>query len=355
MSQRKTKVFLGAFVNYTNAQNLNCLALAEHLDKSKYEVLTCVGYSGDLPSEDIPGVRYLRMRYPAKIWRPLCFLRGLLWCDVAYLPKPENWQWCRFWLRLLRKQAFKTVEGVFSGVAYQRAMELEKSETGVVESLTYTGHTYSITRSMIERNREILGLQTSDHVLYLGSEAKQFENTCIRTQLADVILIGADLERKGVRDYFELAGRFPQLKFHIVGGGVGTLDPVPECQRLGLSNVVCHGRLAHDDLANLLRTVQLHVFPSRAEGFPKVTLECAAAGVPSLVYGDYGADEWITTGKDGFVVSTVDEMAQVIQGLLDHPERLESLADNARQLAKRFDWNVLVKDWENVIDSLTVR
>lgn len=355
MAQRKTKIFLGAFVNYTNAQNLNCLALAEHLDKSKYEVMTSVGYSGELPIKSIPGVRYLRMHYPAKIWRPICFLLGLLWCDVAYLPKPECWRWCRFWLRALHKPAFKTIEAVVFGEMYQRALASEEVKSDLLALMTYTGHTYSITRAMIAKNQEKISLRTDDHVLYLGADSKRFENTNVRSRLTDVILIGADLERKGVRDYFELAGRFPQLKFHVVGGGVGTLDPVPECQRLGLANVVIHGRLSHTQLADLLRDMQLHVFPSRDEGFPKVTLECAAAGVPSLVYGDYGADEWITTDKDGFVVSTVDEMAEVVRGLLEHPERLDPLAENARKLARRFDWAIVVKDWEAVIERLVRR
>ena len=105
----------------------------------------------------------------------------------------------------------------------------------------------------------------------------------------------------------------------------------------------------HSQLKKLLSKVQLHVFPSRAEGFPKVTLETAAAGVPSIVYDDYGADEWIATGRDGFVVKTLDDMAAVVKDLLDHPEKLQSLADNACALAKRFDWKVQVKCWEREI------
>lgn len=355
VSQRKIKVFLGAFVNYTNAQNLNCLALAEHLDKSKYEVMTCVGYSGDLPEKVIPGVRYLRMHYPAKLWMPLCFLLGLLWCDVAYLPIPGYWRWCRFWLRVLRKPAFKTIEGAFIGTNLEKALALFGTKETLMEALTYTGHTYSITEAMKEPNRKAIGLETEAKVLYLGTETAQFANDVRRIALTDVAIVGSNLYYKGLDDFFALAKRFSQLHFHVVGDGMGRVNPEAEAARFGLSNVVCHGRLSHGDLAEFLKTVQLHIFPSRAEGFPKVTLECAAAGVPSLVYGDYGATEWITTGKDGFVVSTVDEMAQVIQTLLDHPERLESLADNARQLARRFDWNVLVKDWETVIDSLAVR
>ena len=35
----RIKVFLGGYINYTNAQNLNCRAIAEHLNKDKFERL----------------------------------------------------------------------------------------------------------------------------------------------------------------------------------------------------------------------------------------------------------------------------------------------------------------------------
>ena len=50
------------------------------------------------------------------------------------------------------------------------------------------------------------------------------------------------------------------------------------------------------------------------------------------------------------MVKSVDDMITVIHDLLDHPEKLQPLADNARELAKSFDWKVRIKDWEKVID-----
>ena len=50
--RRKKKVFLGAFLNYINAQNLNCLALAKYLDKEKFEVYALIFPSGNLISKN---------------------------------------------------------------------------------------------------------------------------------------------------------------------------------------------------------------------------------------------------------------------------------------------------------------
>ena len=133
---------------------------------------------------------------------------------------------------------------------------------------------------------------------------------------------------------------------------MGKIDFPQEIEKRNLKNLKWHGPESHEQLKKSLENIQLHVFPSRAEGFPKVTLETAAAGVPSVVYDDYGANEWITSGKNGFVVKSVNDMITVIQDLLDHPEKLQPLADNARELAKSFDWKVRIKDWEKVIDEL---
>ena len=349
--KRKVRVFLGAFLNYTNAQNLNCLALAKHLDKTKYEVLSMIGYSGTLKVEAIPGVRYLKIRYPARIWRLICFFRGIWWCDVAYLPKPENWRACAWMMRVFRRPGFKTVEGVLNPLNYAKSYS-GMSHEELRRFFASAGKVYSITRAMQRFNEQEVGLKTEEKVLYLGVESGFFRNDEKRTRLSDVCFIGSDLFMKGFWDVLELAKRFPQLRFHVVGSGLGKGNPKEEVARRGLANVQCHGSIPHEELKELLRKVQLHVFPSRAEGFPKVILECAAAGVPSLLYADYGAEEWIEQGKNGFVVGTVDEMADVLADLLAHPEKMEPLAEQARELAGRFDWGALVKDWEEVLDAL---
>lgn len=347
---KKIKIFLGSYGNMTQAQCLNCRALAQYLDKSKFDVAIRTVYSGDLNCEPLKGTRQFLVRYPAKIWEPIQFLRGLLWADIIYAPNPERWRWVRFAIKYLGKKAFKTIDGAFVGTNITKAVALEGSVEKVVESITYTGNTYPITRAMIPVNKASIGLVSKDTVLYLGVDTEGFENEVPRTKLTDVAIIGSNLYYKGLDDFFEIARRFPNLNFHVIGSGMGKVDPAAEITRLGLKNCRAHGSLDHKKLAELLKSIQLHIFPSRAEGFPKVTLETAAAGVPSLVYDDYGALEWIEQDVSGFVVKTLDEMADVVQRLIDHPELLQKVSEGAREMARWFDWKVLVKDWEREIE-----
>lgn len=350
---KKIRLFLSGVVNSTNAQNLNCRALARYLDSTRFELRVLTMYSGNLPLPEVQSnVKFLHIRYPARIWYVIQLVRGIIWSDISYLPKPAYWKLQRFLIRLFRKKAFTTVEATFIGSNLEKALEAHGSLEDIRASLSYTRNVYSITKSMGDVNKRVLGLETNDKVLYLGVETALFENSVCRKRLTDVAIIGGNLFYKGLDEFFQLAKLFPLLKFHVIGSGMGKVSPGGEAGRLGLANVVCHGNLSHVQMANLLKDIQLHVFLSRAEGFPKVTLETAAAGVPSVVYSDYGASEWIETGKSGFVVSSFDEVKGVVEDLCMHPEKLQLLADSARVMAQRFDWRGIVKEWERVIDGL---
>ena len=350
---RKIKIYLDGIVNSINAQNDNCANVARFLDKDRFKVRTLTCYSGELPIENIRGVRYLHIGYPARVWSKLKRIIGVLWCDVAYFPPlPGSWRFQRALARMFRKKVFQTVEGVYEGIALERAMAAVGPVDVIKESLTFSGHTYSITHSMVGKNRSLIGLDGCDRVLRLGVDSSYFARTIQKrvSSLQDVVMIGADLYRKGLSDYLLIAKAFPNIRFHVVGGNIGGMDYGREISKVGLGNVVFHGQMSHAELKTLFEQVQLHIFPSHYESFGKVTFETAAAGIPSIVYADYGADEWITTGVDGFVVKTVEEIVGVVEQLVVHPELLQSLSDHAIEMAKRWDWRVVIKDWEREIE-----
>ena len=349
---KKIKVFLGGYVNFTNAQNLNCRALAKYLNKDKFECAAMLFPNGNLTVDaDLDGVKLIKRHRPLRISAWWVYLKGIMWCDVAYLPKGELWRFCNKILRLFGKKSFTTMEGVCDDIYAQSMRNVYGTDNDVRAGYSYTTKTYSITKYMASENERLMGI-VAPEVLYLGCEVEKFVATPRKhKRLRNVVFIGTDMRRKGVVDIMELAKRFPELIFNLVGGGLG-FDAISEIKRLGLMNCKYHGVLRHEQIAKLVENMDLHIFPSRSEGFPKVTLETAAMGVPSVVYSDYGGVEWITTGKNGYVVDTIDEIESVINHLQQHPEELDTLAEEAIKLAKSFDWKVLVKDWEKVIEKL---
>lgn len=353
MKHKKIKIFLGGYIDSTNAQNLNCLALANHLDKGQFEVYTLNLYSGNLKHKPVQGVHIFKCFNPHRISKYLGYLWGVWKCEIVYLPKREIMGWNMFWLKLFGKKSFSTVEGILDEKNMESVIESSGSYSKLIESFKGFDRLFSITKFLGIYNEKHHKIVSEEKPLYLGTNTTPFLNedkTILK--LENVIYIGRLFERKGIYDVLSIAEAFSQLQFHIVGDGDQKESILKIIEDKELKNIRVYGILDHVALGKLLKTIDLHILPSRSEGFPKVTLETAAAGVPSLVYSDYGATEWISHNQNGFVVKTRQEMLETIQSLIDKPELLRLNSKNAIALAKQFDWNIVVKQWELEISKL---
>ena len=349
---KKTTVFLGGYVNVTNAQNLNCRSIAEHLDKDKFNVLCMSLYSGKLTPLKGLGIKVFHCFYPFKISTHIAYFKGVVFSDIVYLPKLGVPFFVLPLIKLLGRKSFVTVEGVLDKTNLEKILKYFSSTKNVRNYYATFTESFSITSFMREKNYEKLQLKTSKETLYLGVESSDFSYSEKKT-LTDIIIIANNLFYKGYKDFFYLASKFSNLNFHIVGSANGLISVEDEIEIRKLLNITFHKQLNHLELNQLLQKVQLHIFPSRSEGFPKVLLETACAGVVSLVYSDYGASEWITHKKDGFIVESLDEMEEIIKELQYDSTILTNVSANAIQLGESFDWKVKIKDWEKVIINLS--
>lgn len=352
----KTNVFLGGFINSTNAQNLNCLALAKHLDRKKFKIYSLELYSGNLESQigKIEGLRVFKCFYPAKISMYLGFLWGIWHCDVAYLPKSDCWKWNRFWLKILKKKSFSTIEGILDDENLQSSLDVLGNYKNVIASSSFFDKIFPISSFLGKYNKEKHNLKMEEKPLYLGCDTAVFSNKIPKSGLLiNIVFIGRLKKRKGIYDFLKTAELFPEKHFYIFGNGEEKEAIEQYVKKHNLNNTKLMGTLNHEQLAKFLINVDLHVFPSRSEGFPKVILETAAAGVPTIMYSDYGANEWINHSKNGWVVTTAEEMVEVIQSLIANPELLQNASLEATKLAASFDWKIKIKDWEHVIIQLT--
>ena len=77
-----------------------------------------------------------------------------------------------------------------------------------------------------------------------------------------------------------------------------------------------------------------------------VTPTLAASSIPSLVYSDYGANEWISHDVNGFVVQDYNQVSSKIDDLLNNSDLLHQVSCSTSLIAKDFDWRVIIKSWE---------
>ncbi|KAF3982440.1 MAG: glycosyltransferase family 4 protein [Methylococcales symbiont of Hymedesmia sp. n. MRB-2018] len=349
----KIKLFLGAYINSPNAQNINCLALAEFMDKDKFEIYTLARKNGNIDithlSDSCNTIKYNKNFRFTKVWK---YIFALYKCDILYLPKQEKLKVIVLLNKLFfRKKLFITIEGIFDDYALN--VINQKDKNGLKKSLNtinLVDNRYSISEFCKNYNANKVALSTKDKILRFGVDTSRFsKKTLTKNPLENIVFIGRDMLRKGINEYLELAKLFPSLTFHIVG----------KCRKVNFvqikneyNNVKIHGGLTPDELNKLLQTIDLHILPSKSEGFPKVILETSAVGIPSLVYSHYGANEYIKHNMNGFVVDDFTGLKNSLSGIQADEQLLFDCAKNCVKIADKFDWKDVVKDWEQEIIKL---
>lgn len=169
-----------------------------------------------------------------------------------------------------------------------------------------------------------------------------------------VIVLGRLAANKGQRYLVEAApailARFPKAHFVFAGNPEGRADIETGIRALGLD---AHFSLLgfRSDVVNLLRSSDLFVLPSLAEGFALSIIEAMAAGLPVVATRVGGAAEAIADGRNGFLAPPGDAEAlgqAVLRALsLDPPARAE-MCRAALETAQRFSFEATAQGILNV-------
>jgi len=343
MHKKKIKIFLGGYINYTNAQNLNCLALAKYLDSSKFTIYALSVYF--LPKIKSKAILF-DCFYPFRIFSVLGFLWGVLKCDVIYLPKHRfHPNWILYIAIFLGKKVFTTIENNMCDLEKESMLNSFGGKRNLVNYFQSIPNIFGITQYIIDNAN--CGVRLENKVLYLGVESDLYCQKA-RNRLKNIVFIGNLNKRKRVGEFLELAKIFPNINFNIIGDGIDR----KLLEDKATKNVTFLGYLNQQEIASKFNEMDLHVLHSISEGFPKVILESAAAGIPSIVYSDYGASEWIVNNKNGFVVNDFKQLTTAVESLIENENLLLRNSKGAILMAKKFDWKVIIRDWEEVIYNL---
>lgn len=168
-----------------------------------------------------------------------------------------------------------------------------------------------------------------------------------------------DLKQKRYQEFLmaapKVACAMPGARFLIVGDGEEAERTALEQQArdLGLGARV-HFLGFRPDVSRVIAALDVLVLASANEGFPLVTLEAMAHGVP-VVATDLGAlREQIVHGENGFLVPPGDvaALANSVAALLLDPARASQMGQRARRLVEqRFD----VQDMATTVQALYLR
>jgi len=110
-----------------------------------------------------------------------------------------------------------------------------------------------------------------------------------------------------------------------------------------------------EDIANIMRSLDIFVLPSQAEGISNTILEAMATGLPVIATAVGGNTELVKQGETGLLVpsSDPDAMAQAMLSLLNDKEKRQQLSENSHQrVIENFSIQAMVAKYTEVYDSL---
>ena len=176
----RKKIFLGAYINVINAQNINCKSIAFHLDKNKYSIKTLV--LGNKNLEKLDNVSFIKVsNIGYKISNLYAFVKGVLWADVCYFPKHQSTPKLALKIaNLLNKKTFTTIEGNMCDTSKKSMIESFGTLENMKSHFSMIPNVFGITPHLILSSN--CGVLINKNPLFLGVDKNNFKNKGVKNQ-----------------------------------------------------------------------------------------------------------------------------------------------------------------------------
>jgi len=110
------------------------------------------------------------------------------------------------------------------------------------------------------------------------------------------------------------------------------------------------GEVTNDDVPQYMIASDVFALPSLSEGFPVVSLEAMASGLPIVATKIGGLPEIIEDGRNGFLVKPREakEIAEKVLHLLGDDDLRKRISENNKEKAKSYSWKSIVQRLEEI-------
>lgn len=160
--------------------------------------------------------------------------------------------------------------------------------------------------------------------------------------------------RKNLETVLASMRSLPELHLAVAGKVEGSPYPAMAAELQLSDRVHFIGKTSR--IADLMRSVDLFVFPSRYEAHPLVLMEALASGLPVVVSGNFGAADYIREGGIVFEdPNDVSALTVAMQTVVRSPEKRTAMGIAAREQALRMQWSQTAAAYLKVYDDLMRR
>ncbi|GEE01576.1 putative glycosyl transferase [Gordonia spumicola] len=151
-----------------------------------------------------------------------------------------------------------------------------------------------------------------------------------------------------------LRDRGVDVHLDVVGGGWWDDELRAAAAELSIDDRVrFHGHVGDAEKHELLAAADLHLMPSRKEGWGLAVIEAAQHGVPTVGYrASAGLNDSIVDGVTGLLADDFDGLTEAVAALVDSPRRLADLGAAARARSGDYSWSSTADGFEAVFATL---
>lgn len=176
----------------------------------------------------------------------------------------------------------------------------------------------------------------------------------VRKTIKKAVYVGGVIRTKGCDDIVELAKRFPNIEFELIGKADQDMESLVEESHL--DNITLMGSMSRDKVMEHLYEADVFLFLSRfsGEGFSNALVEAMAIGLPCLVT-DWAANKDMVEDKGGIVVGVrdVDSAVLALNQMQDYESRKKMSVWNQQKARNNYNSRVVtdmyVDTYEEVI------
>lgn len=288
---------------------------------TKFDIIKINGAITSFPS-DVNAVHFVHsswLKSPVHIWRQRKDLYGLY--QLLYNTINSYWE----------KQAFARAKKIVavSGQVKQELIEI-KVPPEKITVVTNGVDIKKFTSGKCDRNS--LGLPQNVPLAFFVGD--------IRTS------------RKNLDTVLKALIKVPELHLAIAGSTEGS--PYPElAKNLNIADRT-HFLGYRTDISELMKAVDMFVFPSRYEPFGMVIIEAMATGLPVITARTTGAAE-IVTPECGIVLSdseNVQELTKVLKQLTTDSYLREQMGKAGRAIAEQHTWKSKAESYLALFEEL---
>jgi len=217
----------------------------------------------------------------------------------------------------------------------------------------------AISRFMIDRVRDDLGISVPMRLIYNGVDEQQFTPaaTSLRRVGAPIrILFCGNLNRRKRPDLLvPLANALGDgFEIHYTEGlaAVGALHEKPLPSAASLHNL---GKVAHANMSEVYRSMDVLFMPSVREGFGLCVAEAMACGLPVVAADASALPELVHQGQGGYrcPIDDVAAYARALKRIAESPEQTKRMGEYNRALVEdRFTLSRMVSEYKMLFEEV---